>query len=143
HDVLDKYEIVDGVINEDVVNFQTSQRYNLIMSIVTLQLVGSDESPRDPRKVLQAIDNLKKFLEPSGIIVIIHGLGEYKGVDDLLKNGILKFNKEFYLKKISGYKWKEATWEEVKVLKYNHSVPTANGVVIGIIGNSINSDTLI
>ena len=138
HDVLDKYEIIDGVINEDVVNFKTNKKYDLILSIVTLQFVGWDEVPRNPNKVLMAFENLKSILAPGGLIIIMHGLGEHKEVDELLKNGRLKFEKQFYLMKTSGYKWKESTWEEVKDLPFNHSVPTANGVVIGLIGTDIN-----
>jgi len=134
HDVLDKYDLVEGVINEDVVNFHPSSKYDLIISIVTLQSVGWNEFPREPRKVLQAIDNLKSILAPNGILVVIHGLGEHKEMDEMLKNGLLKFDKQFYLMKTTGHKWRQATWEEVKDLEYNHSIPTANGVVVGIIG---------
>lgn len=134
HDVIDKYEIVDGVINEDIVNFKTNKQYDLILSIFTLQFVGWDETPRNPKKVLMAIENMKSMLAPNGLIIVMHGLGEHKEVDELLKNGSLKFEELFYLMKTSGYKWKEATWEEVRDLPYDHSVPTAIGVVIGLIG---------
>jgi hypothetical protein len=36
HDVLDKYEFVKGIINEDVVDFRPEKRYDLIVSISTL-----------------------------------------------------------------------------------------------------------
>jgi len=138
HDIIDKYEIVDGVINEDIVNFKTDKQYDLILSIVTLQFVGWEEVPRNPDKVLMAIENLRRILAPGGLIIIMHGLGEHKEVDELLKNGRLKFEKQFYLMKTSGYKWEESTWQEVKDLPYNYDVPTANGVVIGLIGTDIN-----
>jgi len=138
HDVLDKNEIVNGVINEDVVNFKTDKQYDLILSIFTLQYVGWDEVPRNPNRVLMALENLKRILTPGGLIIIMHGLGEHKEVDELLKNGTLKFEKQFYLMKTSGYQWKECTWEEVKDLPYNYNVPTANGVVIGLIGTDNN-----
>ena len=60
HDIVDKYEKSDGVINEDVVNFQTTKNYKLIVSISTLEHVGWDETPRDPTKIFDAIDNLMK-----------------------------------------------------------------------------------
>src|SRR3990172_4116095 len=40
HDVLDKYERAPGVINEDVVEFKSNKRYDLIVSISTLEHVG-------------------------------------------------------------------------------------------------------
>jgi len=133
HDVLDKYEIVGDIINEDVVDFKPSKEYDLIFSIITLQHVGWNESPRDPKKILKAIENLRKILAPHGQIIIFHGLGENKQMDEFLKNGTLKFDKEFYLMKISNYRWKEVNWDDVKNLEYDYSTPTANGVVIGII----------
>jgi len=133
HDVLDKYEIVGDIINEDVVDFKPSKEYDLIFSIITLQHVGWNESPRDPKKILKAIENLRKILAPHGQIIIFHGLGENKQMDEFLKNGTLKFDKEFYLMKISKYRWKEVNWDDVKNLEYDYSTPTANGVVIGII----------
>jgi SAM-dependent methyltransferase len=132
HDVVDKYEIADGVINEDVVNFQPPRRYDLIFSIVTMQHVGLHESPQDATKILKAMENLKKILSPDGIILIIHGLGENKEMDELLKNGQLVFNERFYLKKVSKYKWIEAKWDDVKDLPYDYSVPTATAVLIGL-----------
>jgi hypothetical protein len=60
-------------------------------------------------------------------------LGENEQMDELLKNGTLKFDKEFYLMKISKHTWKQVNWEDVKDLPYEHSIPTARGIVIGII----------
>ncbi len=136
HDILDKYEIIDGVINDDVVDFKPSKPYDLIISIVTLQCIGWNKYPREARKILRAIENLKKMLATSGQIVIVHGLGENREMDELLRKGELKLNKQFYLRKISRYNWKEAVWDDVKDLDYDYSTPSANGVVIGIIENA-------
>jgi hypothetical protein len=38
--VLDKYEQAPGVINEDVVSFSPPQKYDLIVSVSTLEHVG-------------------------------------------------------------------------------------------------------
>jgi len=43
HDVLDKYETAKGVINEDIVDFKSEKKYDLIISISTLEHVGLDE----------------------------------------------------------------------------------------------------
>src|SRR5215207_4369431 len=59
HLVVDKYERVPGVINEDVVDFSPPGKYDLIVSISTLEHVGWDPpEPRDPLKLLRAVDNL-------------------------------------------------------------------------------------
>jgi hypothetical protein len=50
HDVLDKYEVAEGVINQDVVDFKPAWKYDLIVSISTLEHVGWDEEPKEPEK---------------------------------------------------------------------------------------------
>ncbi len=66
HDILDKYEKADGVVNQDVIDFQPTKKYDLIISISTLEHVGWDENLREPMKILQAIENLKKSLPQKG-----------------------------------------------------------------------------
>ena len=44
HDVLDKYEKGNNVINDDVVSFSTEVKYDLIVSVSTLEHVGWDEN---------------------------------------------------------------------------------------------------
>ena len=136
HDIVDKYEIADGVINEDVTEFHSLKRYDLIFSIVTLQQVGSNESRRNPTKIIKAIENLKKILSHDGILLILHGLGENKEMDKLLETGKIKLDRMLYLKKICKYKWREAEWEEVRNLEYDYSVPTARAVLIGVFARS-------
>jgi hypothetical protein len=133
HDVLDKYEITEGIINDDVVNFNPSKQYDLIVSIFTLQSVGWDETPRDNEKFISAIENLKRILAQNGQLIIIHGLGYNLEMDKFLENGMIQFNEQYYLKRNSKFNWQEASWEDVKDLGYDYSIPTAKGVVMGII----------
>jgi cyclopropane fatty-acyl-phospholipid synthase-like methyltransferase len=51
------------VINEDVVNFKSKKKYDLIVSISTLEHVGWDEKPM---KIPRAIENLKTLITPQG-----------------------------------------------------------------------------
>lgn len=135
HDVLDKYEIVKDVMNADVVDFKSEKKYDLIVSISTLEHVGWDESPRDDTKIIRAIENLKTLLVPrGGTIIIIVPLGYNAALDNLLKKHEIHFSKQYHLRRISkANEWKEASWEDVQELKYNSPLPFANGLVIGII----------
>jgi SAM-dependent methyltransferase len=150
HDILDKYEIMDGVINKDVVDFDSLNRYDVIISIFTLVVVGWSEdieafrtganspgvSPRDPNKVLRAINNLNRLLAPGGQLVVFHPFGLNPAMDKLLKSGELQFDKRYYLKRISGYRWKEVDGLDLNEVKYDKSIPSANEVLIGIINKS-------
>jgi hypothetical protein len=70
HDVVDKYEKAEGVINRDIIDFHPSKEYDLIISISTLEHVGWDEDIsdhkilHDPSKILRAIENLRGLLAP-------------------------------------------------------------------------------
>jgi hypothetical protein len=132
HDILDKYEIMTDVINEDVVSFNPSKKYDLIVSIVTLQYVGLSESERNPNKFFHAIDNLKRLLVSGGQLIIIHPLGENFEMDKSLIDGTLAFDKKFYLRKIGGFRWNEVELEDVRDLKYDSTTPSANGIIIAI-----------
>ena len=135
HDILDKYEIAKGVINEDVTDFKSEKKYDLIVSISTLEHVGWDEKPRDDLKIPRAIENLKTLITSrGGTIIITLPLGYNSALDQLLKDGIIRFSKQCNLVRISkGNEWKEASWEDVQGAKYNMPLPFANGLLIGII----------
>lgn len=136
HDVLDKYEKAEGVINQDVVDFKPSQKYDLIVSISTLEHVGWDEAQKDPEKILFAIDNLKKCLNPGGKIIVTLGLGYNHEIDKMLEEGKIKFDEQYFLKRISNdNEWKEVKKQELKGIGYNYSIFTAQGLIIGAINN--------
>ena len=134
HDILDKYEIANGVTNEDVVD-KSEKKYELIVSISTLEHVGWDEEPRDYLKIPRALENLKTLITSrGGTVIITLPLGYNSALDQLLKDGIIRFSKQYNLVRISkGNEWKEASWEDVQGAKYNAPLPFANGLLIGII----------
>jgi SAM-dependent methyltransferase len=134
HDIIDKYEKAKAVINEDVVNFHPSKKYDLIISISTLEHVGWDEDPRDPSKVIRAIENLLELLSPGGKIIVTLPLGYNNELDKFLKERRLALDKQYYLKRISkSNKWIETTWDDVCGAKYGKPFPNANALIIGII----------
>jgi hypothetical protein len=135
HDILDKYEMAKGVTNADVVHFTSEKKYDLIISISTLEHVGWDEKPRDDMKILLAIENMRTLISSrGGTIMITVPLGYNPTLDKLLKNGAIQFSRQYNLIRISkGNEWREASWETVLATKYNTPMPFANGLLIGII----------
>jgi len=132
HDVLDKYERVDGIINQDVVDFNPEKKYDLIICISTLEHVGWDERPKDPEKLLRAIDNLRELLDKQGEIIVTIPLGYNPAIDDLIRKGKIQFSELRCLKRISGNnRWIETEWQEVERSTYNNNYPRAEGIVIG------------
>jgi hypothetical protein len=134
HSILDKYEKADDVINQDVVDFRSSKKYDLIASISTLEHVGLDEDSREPMKILRAIENLKTLIVPKGKMIVTLPLGFNPVMDRLLKEDKMQFTKRYCLKRISkDNEWIEVNWEDIKNARYNYPFNDANGLVIGII----------
>lgn len=133
HDVVDKYEIAPGVINHDIVEFVPTQKYDLIVSISTLEHIGWDEQPQEPAKLLQAIDHLRKTcLAPTGTVVASLPIGYNGYFDTLLKSGKTPFTTQHFLKRVSKKNyWVETDWESCRDAKYGRFV--ANALVIGLI----------
>ena len=133
HDVVDKYEVAPGVLNEDVVDYSPGKKYAGIILISTLEHVGWDEQPRDPQKIGQAIRHLKSLLAPGGWMLVTMPLGYNPNVDEMLRNGATGFPETGYLLRISAdNRWREATWAEVREAKYAAPFPCANAVFVGI-----------
>ena len=134
HDVLDKYEKEARVINQDVADFRPSKKYDLIISISTLEHVGWDEKPRSPEKLLAAVENLKGILAPGGKLMATLPLGYNPEMDDQLCKHKLPFTRLYCLRRISrDNRWVESSWHDVQGLKYGDPFPAANGLVIGVI----------
>ena len=134
HDIVDKYEIRDHVINEDIVDFYAPEKYDLIVSISTLEHVGWDEHPRESMKILRAFDNLIRCLAPGGKIIATLPLGFNLEMDQLLKDNQLPLSEAFYLKRIStDNHWIQVRWEDIEGARYGDPFHCANALVIGVV----------
>ncbi len=132
HDVVDKYEKAEGVINEDVVDFHTTKKYSLIISISTLEHVGWDEYPRNPEKIFDALKNLKCLLTIGGKLVVTLPLGENNVLDKYLETSKIKFTENYYLKRVSrSNKWEENESGYINS-RHNSTYPGAEVLFIGV-----------
>jgi cyclopropane fatty-acyl-phospholipid synthase-like methyltransferase len=131
HQVVDKYEKSRGVVNQDVVDFKTSEKFNLIVSISTLEHVGWDETPQDPEKIFTALDLLKSLLKPGGKLVVTIPVGQNPYLDSYIKNGQVKFTEEYHLLRVS----EDNDWHEIDDFagsEYGSPYPHANELYLGI-----------
>jgi len=129
-DVLDKFEKRTGVIKQDVVSFLPSGKYDLIVSISTLEHIGFDDDIRDPHKIIEALRNLKQnCLRPDGRMIFTMPLGYNAFMDNLLLNDKLGFDEKKYLKKISKNEWIEVE-EELGDVTYGATYIEASAIVI-------------
>lgn len=69
HLILDKYEKGTGpieVINEDVVEFETDRRFDLVISVSTIEHIGFDDDGDSRQKIPLAISKCRSLLTPVG-----------------------------------------------------------------------------
>jgi SAM-dependent methyltransferase len=130
HIVVDKYEIAEGVVNEDILSYE-AEPFDLIISISTLEHVGWDEKPRDPEKVLRAIDNLKKLVKPGGELVVSMPLAYHPPLDRALTNGEVAFDNVTYLKRMNQFNsWREVPAEALEGVVFNDPYPGASAISV-------------
>jgi hypothetical protein len=133
HAVVDKFEQAPGVQNVDVVDFAPppTQSYDLIVSISTLEHVGFNEQPLEPEKPWRAIRHLQTCLSKRGRLVITVPMGANPHLNRMLDEGRIPLDDPLCLKRVSAdNRWREATWEEIRGLRYGHPYRNANGVLV-------------
>jgi SAM-dependent methyltransferase len=133
HTVLDKYEVIPGVLNDDIVDFAPAKPFDAVIAISTLEHVGWDETPRDPGKVLRAIENLKKCVTPGGRILITVPIGHNEGLDAGLRSGEVSFPEELWLTRENRRNdWIQSDRDHTLTKRYGHPYPCANGLYVGM-----------
>ena len=96
HDIVDKYEIAPGVINEDVVTFSPAKSYDYIVSVSTLEHVGWDEQPREPGKLARSVNHLKTLLKNGGQMLVTMPLGYNPHLDEWVSSQHTGFDEVRY-----------------------------------------------
>lgn len=138
HCVIDKYDNRAG-LNVDILDLRLPKKYDLIVSISTIEHVGFNEgkyagryqvTPHSAEKIKQALDVLKDHLSPHGKLIITAPLGYNPELDDMLrKDRILAGVK--YLKRISrSNKWIEVQEGEIKHVEYGNPYTGASVVAL-------------
>jgi hypothetical protein len=69
------------------------------------------------------------------MIIVTLPIGSNPVLDKLLKEKIIQFSEQYYLKRISkkDNEWKETSWKDVQDTKYDHRFSSAYALVIGMI----------
>lgn len=136
HEVVDKYEKANGVRNVDIVQFSSLMKYDLVVSISTLEHVGFDEEAKDSEKILKSVEKLKTLVSPGGKIVITVPLGYNTYMDNQIILGQIQSIEMHLMHRIScENEWVEESLGllQTENFKYGSPYPYANWVLIMII----------
>ena len=132
-DVVDKYEDGGGVINEDVVDFKSDKKYDLIISLSTMEHVGFDEEIKDPDKIKRSLEVLKKHLTEKGKLLVTMPLGYNPNLDRKIQGGEIDFTRIIFFQRYNkNNEWEFVNQPDWENIKYGSPYPWANWIIIGI-----------
>jgi len=133
HDVVDKYEVAPGVINEDIVDYRPKKKYDLILCVSTLEHIGWDEKPKEINKSIKTVQLLKTLLANNGELVITMPFGYNPAIDKFVQKKKFGFTKEYFLRRVSWHNyWEEISKDQIRTMKYSSLIMHANTLFIGI-----------
>ena len=138
HTILDKFERGKGIINEDILNFVATEKFDLIVSISTFEHIGFDDDMDDDRgvKILHAIDASRNLLAENGRLVLTLPIGYNPSLDRLISGGTLKSIRSFFICRIGPLKWETTTIEKALACRYGSPFPYANAIMIAEFGGA-------
>lgn len=133
HDIVDEYEYDPGIMNVDIMIYNPKKKYDLILSISTLEHVGVD-GEKEPGKALKTIRHLKTLLSQNGKIIFTIPIGYNKLLDKAIKNDPSFVSKAYYFKRVtSNNKWVEIDKKTAFTASYGFPYRWGNSIVLGIV----------
>jgi hypothetical protein len=135
HDVVDLYDNAPFVINQDIIDYHPNKKYDLIVTISTLEHVGWEVPPQIPDKAQRCIEHLKTLLSPKGTLAITHPFGYHPYLDKAIISKEIKFDTYSLMKRIEYSKWIQEDFDKVNGDTYDKPYGNANELFIGIYTN--------
>lgn len=135
--VLDIKEKRQGIINADVMAWEPPQRYDLIMSISTIEHVGFGAYAEYTASVLpcQVVSRLKSWLTPDGVLIATVPAGYNKQLDHEIIMGKLGIDYNWFMRRINdANEWGDCTLQEWAVMPFNGKWKWGSGMVILQVG---------
>lgn len=132
--IVDKYEVANLVINADIEKFQTDEKFDMIISISTIEHIGFDEVEKNDKKPLNSILNILSFLNKTGLLIITVPLGYNPNIDEIITKKMIDYDKIIFMKRYSILNlWRQCSYEEAISLKYGSKYEFANAVAFIIV----------
>ena len=135
--ILDLHEKGRTVVNKDVISFNLKKKFDLILSVSTMEHVGFSKrywEPKKPKKFSKGIVNLKKHLKKNGELFVTFPLFYNDYISDLILKKKDPFTKRYFFKRTSHLnEWKQISFSEaIKGNSYEGYFANANILFIGV-----------
>jgi hypothetical protein len=132
--VVDKYEMGPNVLNVDVLDYEPTRRFDLVLSISTFEHVGHDEHPREPEKAAKALQRIDALADD---LLITIPVGYHREFERAFLDG--PFDQVDLLVKASRLpRWESRPLSERESIQYAFPYASANGVLVGSRGLTSN-----
>jgi hypothetical protein len=131
HQVLDKFEIAPGVINEDILTFKPKDKVALVISISTFEHIGFDDESdgSSAPKIMNAIEACRALLAPGGMLVITIPVNYNPELDELIVRGQLPSSSRTFLRRQGYTDWIETDQATAMKARYKTPFPYANAIM--------------
>ncbi|MBQ49308.1 MAG: hypothetical protein CMP10_18160 [Zetaproteobacteria bacterium] len=132
HDVVDKYENSENGLNIDIMDYHPKDTYDAFLAISTFEHIGWDETPKEPEKVMAAVNHVYNLVKDRSAVLISCPLGYNDAIDDYINTDAFPFQEVRYMTRIDrSNRWVETDKEEAMKNKYDSLYPAANGIFVG------------
>ncbi len=136
HTIVDKFEKDREIIQQDIIDYRPKTKFDLIISVSTIEHIGFDDDKMDPTKIAKTFTHCQKLLKPNGKIFFTAPIGYNPALDRLIFDSNSIFNKlNFLIRSSWNNQWQIATASQVRNLKYASYYNNAQAIVIGEIHN--------
>jgi SAM-dependent methyltransferase len=133
HPVVDKYERAPGVLNVDALDYAPSERYDLVVSVSTLEHIGWDETVREPSRAERSVAALARHLRPGGTMLVTLPVGYHPVLDEAIRAGRVEFTTLRSLRRTGRTTWEQAEPAEVWHVPYDQLLCAANAILVGTV----------
>ncbi len=131
HEIVDKFEPGPNILNEDILRFNPSHTYDLILSISTFEHIGfDDDSGSENSKIEEALQKCRSMLKPEGLLIITVPLGYNPDLDRLIRENRLNAVQKYYFVRTGATEWLACDQATAFQHPYKSRFPYANSLLI-------------
>jgi hypothetical protein len=134
HTVLDLYEDSPNItIHKNAIGWLSGRRYDLIISISTLEHFGERIGPQGCYAPACGLYSLCRNLNPMGEFWFSIPCSQNFFMDRTIRDGEFVADEWFGMRRVEDRIWEQCSKEDAMKMKYDEPFACANGILIGVI----------